>query len=137
MFSLKQSLYRHLRKYTDNLKRICKRDAKCYVYFLTHVIMYDLNFGKITKIPESSKKALVEIFLYCENNIDYIHKDVDLMGEIVLCCKLCNTYNFPYYGKLVSRMIPTKIFQNFHENAVLAVVSCKWDNHYIIKKQLS
>ena len=129
--------YGHLHKYSQNLKRICKRDAKCYIYFLTHVIMYDLDFGKINKIPKSSKKALVEIYQFCEHNIDYIHKDVDLMGEIILCCKLCHTYNLPYYGKLISRMIPTKVFQNYHENAVLAVVSCKWDNYKMIKQQLS
>ncbi len=129
--------YGNLDKYVSNLKRLSKRDAKCYIYFLTHVILYDLNFGIINTIPKSSKNALVEIYQFCENNLDYIHKDVDLMGEIILCCKLCHTYNFPYYGKLVSRMIPTKVFEQFHENAVLAVVSCKWDNHKIIKQRLS
>ncbi len=129
--------YKYLKKYVSNLKRISKRDAKCYIYFLTHIILYDLNFGLTKSIPLSSKKALVEIYKFCEHNLEYIHKDVDLMGEIILCCKLCHTYNFPYYGKLISRMIPTTVFKQFHENAVLTVISCKWDNYHIIKKQLS
>ena len=59
------------------------------------------------------------------------------MGEIILCCKLCDNYNFPLYSKLIQNIIPTKIFAHYHENSVLVAATCRWNNYHDIKTKLS
>lgn len=114
--------YGQFKKYVPLLRKAVKKDNNLYAYFLTHVILYDTNFGQ-KEAPKSSLEALKELHDFCENELKYERENVDLMSEIIICCKLCNAYDFPFYSKLIKNIISTDKFLNYHENAVLAAAT--------------
>jgi len=114
--------YRQFNKYVPLLRKVAKKDYNLYAYFLTHVILYDTQFGQ-KKAPKSSFEALKELHSFCKNELKFERENVDLMSEIIICCKLCKAYDFPFYSKLVRHVIPTETFRDYHENAVLAVAT--------------
>jgi len=114
--------YGRLNKYVPHLKKVAKRDYDLYAYFLTHVILYDTQFGQ-KKARKSSFEALKELDSFCKNQLKFERENVDLMSEIIICCKLCQTHDFPFYSRLVKNIMPTETFLNYHENAVLAVAT--------------
>lgn len=114
--------YGQFNKYIPILRKEAVKDPNLYAYFLTHVILYDTNFGQ-KKAPKSSLKALKELEDFCTNNLKFARPYVDLMSEIIICCKLCKAYDFPFYAKLVKNIMPTETFQHYHENAVLAAAT--------------
>ena len=131
--------YKYLLKYIPFLRKKSKntKEPKYYAYFLTHIILYDTQFGKKNEIPLSSKIALKKLYHFCKYKLKYNRENIDLMGEIILCCKLCNNYNFPLYSKLIQNIIPAQLFSHYHENAVLVAATCRWDNYRNIKTKLS
>ena len=114
--------YGRLNKYVPLLKKVAKQDYYLHAYFLTHVILYDTQFGQ-KKARKSSFEALKELDSFCEKQLKFERENVDLMAEIIICCKLCQAYDFPFYSKLVKNITPTETFLNYHENAVLAVAT--------------
>ena len=56
---------------------------------------------------------------------------------IIICCKLIGAYNFPYYSKLVRQILQMNTSNGFHQDAVLAVASCRWNNFSKISGALS
>ncbi len=114
--------YGRFNKYISILRKEAIKDTDLYAYFLTHVILYDTNFGQ-KKAPKSSFKALKELEDFCKNNLKFERQYVDLMSEIIICCKLCKAYDFPFYAKLVKNIMTTETFQHYHENAVLAAAT--------------
>ena len=114
--------YRRFNKYIPILRKEAIKDADLYAYFLTHVILYDTNFGQ-KKAPKSSLKALKELEDFCKNNLKFARQHVDLMSEIIICCKICKAYDFPFYAELVKNIMTTETFQHYHENAVLAAAT--------------
>lgn len=119
--------YGQFKKYIPHLRNVAKQDYNLYAYFLTHVILYDTHFGQ-KQAQTSSYKALKELEGFCENQLLFERENVDLMSEIIICCKLCNAYDFPFYSKLVSNVMPTETFLHYHENAVLAVATFEWES---------
>ena len=126
--------YKYLLKYIPFLKEKSKKNNQYYAYLLTHVILYDTQFGKKNEIPLSSKIALKKLYHFCKYKLKYNRENIDLMGEIIICCKLCNSYNFPFYSKLIRNIISTNNFSDYHENSVLIAASSRWDNFIHIKK---
>jgi hypothetical protein len=114
--------YGQFKKYVSLLRNIAQKDPYFYAYFLTHVILYDTNFGQ-KNAPQSSFEALKELHAFCENSLKFERENVDLMSEIIICCKLCKTHDFPFYAKLVKNIMPTEKFLHYHENAVLAAAT--------------
>jgi len=114
--------YGGLNQYVPLLKKIAKKDDDIYAYFLTHVILYDTQFGQ-KKARKNTFKALEELHVYCEDELKFERDYVDLMSEIIICCKLCKAYDFPFYSKLVRNIISTETFQHYHEKAVLAAAT--------------
>ena len=114
--------YGQFNKYLPLLKKVAKKDYNFYAYLLTHVILYDTHFGQ-KKAPKSSFEALKELHSFCKNKLKFERANVDLMSEIIICCKLCKAYDFPFYSKLLKNVIPTRTFQSYHENAVLAAAT--------------
>jgi len=114
--------YGRLNKYVPLLEKVAKRDYDLYAYFLTHVILYDTQFGQ-KKARKSSFEALKELDSFCKNQLKFERENVDLMSEIIICCKLCQAHDFPFYSRLVKNIMPTETFLNYHENAVLAVAT--------------
>ena len=135
------SKYKHLNKHINELIPIIKQDITYYGYYLTHVIFYDKQFGKNKNILISSKIILIELNKFCKNAFNNSNKlyssKADLIGEIIICCKLVGAYNFPYYSKLIRQILQVNRSKDFHQDAVLAVVSCKWNNFSKIPKALS
>ena len=135
------SKYKHLNIYIKELIPIIKKDTTYYGYYLTHVILYDKQFGKKKITPISSKIILIELNKFCKNEFNKSNKlystKADLIGEIIICCKLVGAYNFPYYSKLIRQILQVNRSKDFHQDAVLAVVSCKWNNFSKIPKALS
>ena len=111
-----------LNQYVPQLKKIAAKDDFLYAYFLTHVILYDTQFGH-KKARKTSLNALKELESFCENNLKFEREHVDLMSEIIICCRLCQADDFPFYSKLVQHILPTKSFLNYHENGVLAAAT--------------
>ena len=114
--------YGRFNKYVSLLRKIGKTDPHLYAYFLTHVILYDTHFGQ-KKAPNSAFDALNELHDFCKNELKYKRENVDLMSEIIICCKLCQSYDFPFYQKLVGTIMPTDTFRDYHECAVLAAAT--------------
>ena len=114
--------YGRFNRYIPILRKEAIKDADLYAYFLTHVILYDTNFGQ-KKAPKSSFKALKELEDFCKDNLKFERQYVDLMSEIIICCKLCEAYAFPFYAELVKNIMTTETFQHYHENAVLAAAT--------------
>jgi hypothetical protein len=114
--------YGQFNKYLPLLKKVAKKDYNFYAYLLTHVILYDTHFGQ-KKAPKSSFEALGELHSFCKNKLKFERANVDLMSEIIICCKLCKAYDFPFYSKLLKNVIPTRTFQSYHENAVLTAAT--------------
>jgi len=114
--------YGQFNKYVSLLRKVGKKDAIFYAYFLTHVVLYDTHFGQ-KKAPESSFAALNELHGFCDNKLKFERENVDLMSEIIICCKLCQFYDFPFYSKLVRYIMPTETFRDYHECAVLAAAT--------------
>jgi len=96
--------YGRFNKYIPILRKEAIKDADLYAYFLTHVILYDTNFGQ-KKAPKSSLKALKELEDFCKNNLKFERQYVDLMAEIIICCKLCKADDFPFYAELVKNIM--------------------------------
>lgn len=114
--------YGRLNQYVPLLKKVAKKDYNLYAYFLTHVILYDTQFGH-KKARKSSFEALKELESFCKSKLKFERENIDLMSEIIICCKLCQAYYFSFYSKLVKNIMPTETFLNYHENAVLAVAT--------------
>ncbi|MFC1812245.1 DUF6895 family protein [Thermodesulfobacteriota bacterium] len=114
--------YGQFNKYISLLRKAGKKDANLYAYFLTHVVLYDTHFGQ-KKAPKSSLEALNELHDFCKNKLKFERENIDLMSEIIICCKLCQSYDFPFYSKLVSYIMPTETFRDYHESAVLAAAT--------------
>ena len=135
------SKYKHLNIYIKELIPIIKKDMAYYGYYLTHVILYDKQFGKKKITPISSKMILIQLNKFCKNEFNKSNKlystKADLIGEIIICCKLVGAYNFPYYSKLVRQILQVNTSKNFHQDAVLAVASCRWNNFSKISGALS
>ncbi|MBU0986193.1 MAG: hypothetical protein KKH68_02975, partial [Proteobacteria bacterium] len=118
--------YGKLKKYIPLLQKTAQKDHNFYTYFLTHVILYDTYFGQ-KKAPKSSFNALNELHGFCEDQLKFERNNVDLMSEIIICCKLCKAYDFPFYAKLVRNVISTETFLHYHESAVLAAATFDWE----------
>jgi hypothetical protein len=114
--------YGQFNKYVSLLRKAGKKDANFYAYFLTHAVLYDTHFGQ-KKAPQSALEALNELHGFCKNKLKFERETVDLMSEIIICCKLCKSYDFPFYSKLVSYIMPTETFRDYHESAVLAAAT--------------
>jgi hypothetical protein len=114
--------YGQFNKYISLLRKAGKKDANLYAYFLTHVVLYDTHFGQ-KEAPKSSLEALNELHDFCKNKLKFERENIDLMSEIIICCKLCQSYDFPFYSKLVSYIMPTETFRDYHECAVLAAAT--------------
>jgi len=114
--------YGQFNKYVSLLRKAGKKDANLYAYFLTHAVLYDTHFGQ-KKAPQSSLEALNELHDFCKNKLKFERENVDLISEIIICCKLCQSYDFPFYSKLVSYIMPTETFRDYHESAVLAAAT--------------
>ena len=121
--------YKHFLKHIPLLKKKAQSNNIDYAYYLTHVILYDFKFGQSKTILDTSNQALKELYIFCKDNLIYNNpKNVDIMAEILLCCKLCNSYIFPYYSKIIRNIISKKTYTDYHENAVIVSSSLPFDN---------
>tara|TARA_R110000823_G_C15779681_1_gene484948 strand:- start:64 stop:702 length:639 start_codon:yes stop_codon:yes gene_type:complete len=113
--------FNYLEKHFSFLKSIAV-DSMVYGYYLTHVILYDVKFGKVKASPATSIDALNELSSFCKNNLRFDRGEIDLMGEIILCCNLLNVTDFPYYSKMLSLINQINNYLDLHEQAVLKIV---------------
>jgi proline iminopeptidase len=130
--------YNHLEKYFINLENIAKNNSIIYGYYLTHIILYDFKFGLEKKIRITAQCAVTKLIKLCKiNNYEIINaNNADLLGEIIICFKLChanNTYiEFLIYQILNQITNPN----NYHLTTVLAIASLEFQENektYFIK----
>jgi hypothetical protein len=114
--------YKHLERYFPLLERVAKQKPQSYGYFLTHVILYDTHFGH-KKPSKKALKALVELHKLCEHSLKLERENVDLISEIIVCCKVCKVCNFPHYRRLLNFVNQTRGFTDYHEKSVLAAAT--------------
>jgi len=120
--------YKYLKKYFNYLESIITKDYLAYGYYLTHIIFYNTKFGKIKSNSISSIDTLIRLSNFCKNKLKFERKEIDLIGEIVLCCNLLNKTDFPYYSKMISLIKQVNDYSNLHEQTVLKVVLYQQDN---------
>ena len=114
--------YKHLKEHINFLKSKMKSNDEVYGYYLTHSIFYDVKFGKIKNRPIGSLKTLKKLDAYCQGKLEFNRRNVDLIGEIILCYNLLDTPNFPYYSKMLSYIKEADNVSDFHERGVLTAV---------------
>ena len=120
--------YSYLKKYIDFLKLMIENDDEVYGYYLTHSIFYDIKFGKIKSKPISSLKSLKKLDTYCEDKLEFNRGNVDLIGEILLCCNLLKAFYFPHYSNMIKCIKKVRNVSDFHERGVLTAVLYQQNN---------
>ena len=123
--------YKKYLKYIKSIEEITNEDTIAYGYYLTHVILYDCKFGKSNYISKSSIDAFSKLEKFCDKRLNYNSKNIDLIAEIILCCKLCNKYDFKFLVKLVNTIIENDKninYKDYHLNAVLVCCSINYWN---------
>lgn len=114
--------------FTDDLQRDIKnnvsKDLEEYLYYLTHVIYYDLKFG-LKKYDGLPKPALEEIIsLLTDPTVGSKILDAkycDILGEILIVLILCEESNSPIFSKIEKIVESVKDIDDYHTKAVIKV----------------
>ena len=119
--------YRYLAKKFSKLIEISKQDQIFYGYYLTHIVLYDLRFSHLSFNKLSNKKdtnfAIKELIKLCFDKDNLLITDPDLLGEVLLCFKLCNVKNDNFYLHMYNILSKVKPSNDYHLNIVLAGTS--------------
>ena len=101
------------------LETVIQQDDTFYGYLLTHIILYDMQFG--TQEPtQRSFNAFNDLKKYAQNLVP-TEQNVDLVGEIVLCYKLLRSKKGRWFKNALKVVSSKKEFNNFHEQCVAVV----------------
>ena len=114
--------------FTDNLQRDIKNNAakglEEHLYYLTHVIYYNLKFG-LKKYDHLSEPALEEIISLLTNPTTASKildaKYCDILGEILIVLILCEESNSPIFSKIEKIVESVKDIDDYHTKAVIKV----------------
>ena len=94
------------------------------MYYLTHVIYYDLKFG-LKKYDGLPKPALEEIIsLLTDPTVGSKILDAeycDILGEILIVLILCEESNSPIFSKIEKIVESVKDVDDYHTKAVIKV----------------
>ena len=114
--------YLYLAKYIPHLERVTKKDPRMHAYFLTHIILYDTNFG-LRPPPKKAIKVFKKLHSLCNHDLHLSRENVDLFSEIIICCRICKLHKFPHYPRLMNYILQTDKPEGYHEKATLAAAT--------------
>ena len=101
------------------LETVTQQDYTIYGYLLTHIILYDTQFG--TQEPtQRSFNAFNDLKKYTQNIVP-TKENVDLVGEIILCYRLFRNKKGRWFKNALKVVSSKKEFRNFHERCVAVV----------------
>jgi len=114
--------------FTDDLQRDIKnnvsKDLEEYLYYLTHVIFFNLKFG-LKKYDDLSKPTLEEIIsLLTDPTLGSKILDAkycDILGEILIVLILCGESNNPIFSKIEKIVENVKYIDDYHTKTVIKV----------------
>lgn len=114
--------------FTDDLQRGIKdnvsKDLEEYLYYLTHVIYYDLKFG-LKKYDNLSKPALEEIISLLTKPTTASKilnaKYCDILGEILIVLILCGESANPIFFEIEKIVESVKDIDDCHTKAVTKI----------------
>lgn len=103
----------------DALVPVIKKNSMIYGYLLTHIIFYEMQFGKksATQFCKTVFKELQEL----SSGYPYQGNFVDLLGEIIICYKLLKQNHDDWYKKTISWLKKQEQVTDFHTQAVLII----------------
>lgn len=109
--------YKHLEYLLPILEKQCQENKYVYAYLLTHIILYECEFGK--KLPSShSEEALKKLETHSKT-IPFATENIDILAEIVWCAKLCNKVKKGTFKKLEKKLNSLTSFSYFHEHCMV------------------
>ena len=114
--------------FTDALQRDIKnnvsKDLEEHLYYLTHVIFFNLKFG-LKKYDELSKSALEELIGLLTDpatgNKILDAKYCDILGEILIAFIICGSRDIPIFYEIEKIIENVKNVSDYHTKTVIKV----------------
>jgi len=117
--------HKEMLKFIPLLEKKCEENKYVHAYLLTHIILYECQFGKT-----SPKKACQEAIQKLEKKIKGLKfepKNIDILSEIVWCAKLCGKAKKTPFKKLEKKLNSLTSFSYFHERCMVLLATTPFE----------